>query len=239
MGGPDLSVVIPAYNEGDAIVPVLLGLRDAMPAVAWEAMVVVDSEADTTIPPVERLRAQVPELRVELNRRGRGVLNALLAGMAAARGGHVLVTMADGSDDHGDLAAMWSAAAAGADVVAASRYMRGGRQLGGPPVKRTLSRAAGLSLHWLGGLPTHDPTSNYKLYSRRLLQAVTVESRAGFELAIELTVKAHRKGFRIAEVPTTWRDRTAGSSNFKLLQWLPAYLRWYAHGLGGRLLSRS
>jgi len=123
----------------------------------------------------------------------------------------------------------------GAAVVAASRYMRGGRQVGGPPLKRLLSRTAGLTLHWFGGVATHDPTNNFKLYRRDFLESVTIESRAGFELALELTVKATLAGRRVAEVPTTWRDRTAGTSNFKLRKWLPQYLRWYFVALRGRL----
>ena len=53
-----------------------------------------------------------------------------------------------------------------------------------------MSRTAGLTLHWFAGVPTHDPTNNFKLYSRRFLDSVTIESTAGFELALELTVKA-------------------------------------------------
>ena len=82
----------------------------------------------------------------------------------------------------------------GADVVSASRYMRGGGQIGGPRLKRLMSRAAGLTLHWFAGVPTHDPTNNFKLYSRAFLDAVTIESTAGFELALELTVKATQMG---------------------------------------------
>jgi len=108
-------------------------------------------------------------------------------------------------------------------------------QVGGPRVKRFLSRAAGLTLHWFGGVATHDPTNNFKLYSRRLLDATTIQSEAGFELALELTVKATLAGRRVAEVPTTWRDRTAGQSNFKLRKWLPHYLRWYGVAIRGRL----
>src|SRR5205814_8906793 len=119
-----------------------------------------------------------------------------------------------------------------------SRYMRGGRQLGGPLLKRTMSRAAGLSLHWLGGLPVHDATSNFRLYSRRLLDKVTIESTGGFELGIELTVKAYLLGMTVAEVPTTWRDRTAGQSRFRLWDWLPRYLHWYRRGLAGRFVRR-
>jgi dolichol-phosphate mannosyltransferase len=162
------------------------------------------------------------------------VLNAIKSGLAAAAAPFVLVTMGDGSDDADDIDAMYALARSGADVVAGSRYMRGGRQLGGPLLKRSMSGAAGLSLHWLGGLPIHDATSNFRLYSRRLLDHVTIESTGGFELGIELTVKAYLLGMRIAEVPTTWRDRTAGTSRFRLWKWLPRYLYWYRRGLAGR-----
>ncbi len=127
----------------------------------------------------------------------------------------------------------------GADVVSASRYMRGGRQVGGPPLKRLMSRTAGLTLYWFAGVPTHDPTNNFKLYSRRFLDTVTIESTAGFELALELTVKATLAGRTVAEVPTTWRDRTAGQSNFKLRKWLPHYLHWYRQAIVGRWLPRA
>ena len=140
---------------------------------------------------------------------------------------YVLISMADGSDEPAIVDRMVELAKGGADVVAASRYMRGGHQIGGPPLKRLMSRVAGLTLHWFARVPTHDATSNFKLYSRRFLDAVRIESTAGFELALELTVKATLERRRIAEVPTTWRDRTAGQSNFKLRQWLPHYLLWY------------
>ena len=79
------------------------------------------------------------------------------AGMAAARAPYVLVTMADGSDEYADVDPDGGARPYGADVVAASRYMRGERQVGGPRLKRLLSRSAGLSLHSFGGVPIHDP----------------------------------------------------------------------------------
>jgi hypothetical protein len=157
------------------------------------------------------------------------------AGIASARGRFVLVSMADGSDDPRAVDRMVELARSGADVVSASRYMPGGRQQGGPLLKRTLSRIAGLSLHWFGGVATHDPTNNFKLYSRRFLESTTIESKAGFELALELTVKATLAGRQVAELPTTWRDRTAGQSNFKLRAWLPHYLRWYGLAFRGRL----
>ncbi|HXD80454.1 MAG TPA: glycosyltransferase, partial [Candidatus Acidoferrum sp.] len=216
-GGPDLiddstpalSIVIPVYNEGENVVPTLRGVVERTRTRPLEVLVVHDFDEDTTVAVVKRLQTEMPELRLHRNTLGRGVLNAMKSGLRAARAQYVLVAMGDGSDDPDDIDRMYGRARAGADVVAGSRYMRGGRQLGGPLLKRSMSRAAGLSLHWLGGIPVHDATSNFRMYSKRLLNQVTIESTGGFELGIELTVKAYLLGMTVAEVPTTWRDRTA------------------------------
>ncbi len=231
---PALSVVIPVYNEGENVVPTLRGVVERTHTRPLEVLVVHDFDEDTTVPVVKRLQAEIPELRLHRNTLGRGVLNAMKSGLRAARAAYVVVTMGDGSDDAKDIDHMYELALSGADVVAGSRYMRGGRQVGGPLLKRTMSRTAGLSLHWLGGVPIHDATTNFRLYSKRLLNQVTIESTGGFELGLELTVKAHLLGMRVAEVPTTWRDRTAGTSRFRLWQWLPRYLKWYWQGIRGR-----
>ncbi|HVS48364.1 MAG TPA: glycosyltransferase [Candidatus Dormibacteraeota bacterium] len=231
---PALSVVIPVYNEGENVVPTLRGVVERTHTRPLEVLVVHDFDEDTTVPVVKRLQAEMPELRLHRNTLGRGVLNAMKSGLRAARAAYVLVTMGDGSDDPDDMDAMYELARGGADVVAGSRYVAGGHQLGGPFLKRSMSRAAGLSLHWVGGVPVHDATSNFRMYSKRLLNQVTIESTGGFELGLELTVKAHLLGMRVAEVPTTWRDRTAGQSRFQLWQWLPRYLKWYRRGLAGR-----
>ncbi|HET6309652.1 MAG TPA: glycosyltransferase [Candidatus Nitrosotalea sp.] len=231
---PALSIVIPVYNEGENVVATLRGVVEQTRTRPLEVLVVHDFDEDTTVPVVKRLQAELPELRLHRNTLGRGVLNAMKSGLRAARANYVLITMGDGSDDAKDIDPMYELARQGADVVAGSRYMKGGRQVGGPLLKRTMSRGAGLSLHWLGGVPVHDATSNFRLYSKRLLNQVTIESTGGFELGIELTVKAYRLGMPIAEVPTTWRDRTAGTSRFRLWQWLPRYLKWYRLGLAGR-----
>ena len=234
MPAPVLSVVMPVFKEGDAVEPVLRALTAAI-AEPHEILVVYDFDEDPTVPVIERLAAELPAIRGLRNDLGRGVLNAMKAGLAASSGAYVLISMADGSDEPHVVDSMVELARDGADVVSASRYMPGGRQIGGPPLKRLMSRTAGLTLHWFAGVPTHDPTNNFKLYSRRFLDTVTIESTAGFELALELTVKATIAGRRVAEVPTTWRDRTAGQSNFKLRKWLPHYLHWYWTAFRGRL----
>jgi glycosyltransferase involved in cell wall biosynthesis len=235
VSAPELSIVLPVYNEGEAVEPVLRALSAGV-KTPHELVVVYDFDGDTTVPVIARLSAEVPGLRGLRNDLGRGVLNAMRAGIAGTTAPLVLISMADGSDEPHLVDEMVALARDGADIVAASRYMPGGSQVGGPPLKRLMSRTAGLTLHWIGGVRTHDATNNFKLYSRRFLKSVRIESQGGFELAIELTVKATLAGRRVAELPTTWRDRTAGQSNFKMRAWLPRYLRWYFVAMRGRLL---
>ena len=234
MERPEVSVVMPVFREGEAVEPVLRALTTGL-ATSHEILVVYDFDEDPTVPVIERLALEFPAVRGVRNDLGRGVLNAMKTGMAASSGPYILISMADGSDEPHVVDPMLALARDGADVVAASRYMRGGHQVGGPPLKRLMSRTAGLTLHWFAGVPTHDPTNNFKLYSRRFLDTVTIESTAGFELALELTVKATIARRGVAELPTTWRDRTAGQSNFKLRKWLPHYLHWYRVAFVGRL----
>ncbi len=235
---PELSIVVPVYNEPDNIAPTLRSIAEHV-QTPHEVLIVYDFDDDTTVPVVQALQPEMPTVRLHRNELGRGVLNAMRAGIAAARGDLVLITMADGSDEMADVDAMVAQARAGADLVAASRYMRGGHQEGGPFLKRLMSRAAGLSLHWLGGVPVHDPTNNFKLYRRAFLESVSIASTGGFELALELTVKAHQAGRPMVEIPTTWRDRTQGASRFRLRAWLPKYLRWYFHALHARVSGRT
>ena len=233
-----LSIVVPVYMEGAAVEPILRSLTSAV-STAHEILVVYDFDADPTAPVVAALSRELPTIRGHRNDLGPGVLNALKSGLIASTGRYVVVSMADGSDEPALIDHMVTLAEQGADVVAASRYMRGGRQVGGPRLKGLLSRIAGLSLHHLAGVGTHDATNNFKLYSRRFLDDVTIESQAGFELALELTIKATICGRRVTELPTTWRDRSTGTSNFKLRQWLPHYLRWYLLALRHARRPRS
>ena len=230
---------MPVYNEGENVVPTLMGIKSAVTTEPYEVLVVYDFEEDTTVPVVRGLAAELPQVRLHKNDLGRGALNAIKSGLAAAAAPYIVVTMADASDEPADIDRMQALAERGADVVCGSRYMRGGHHVGGPWLKKLMSRAAGLSLHWVGGLPVHDATNSFRLYSRRLLDQVTIESSGGFELGIELTVKAHQLGLKVAEVPTTWRDRTGGESRFQMRAWIPHYAHWYWRGLASRLRRRS
>lgn len=223
-----VTIVVPVYNEGDNIKTTLAEL-DSKVRVDAETWLVYDSDEDTTLAAARELdgKTRIP-FRLAKNKYGRGALNAIKTGLEDSQSELVVVTMADLCDPPEVINQMVAAAdKEGADIVCASRYMKGGKQYGGPRFKGFLSHTAGLLLHWFARVPTHDPTNSFKLYRKSYLDSVKIESTGGFELGIELVVKAYVMGRRIVEVPTTWRDRVAGKSNFKLWKWLPSYMRWF------------
>ena len=149
------------------------------------------------------------------------------AGIAASRGELILVAVADEADDPRAIERMVRQAGLGADLVAASRYAPGGGETGGSRRRRWLSRAGGLTLHWLAGVPIHDATGTYTLYSRDFLDSVTMESESAPELALELAVKATIAGRMMAEVPSTRREPPAEALPVARRALPPRYLHWF------------
>ena len=232
------SIVVPAYQEGENITAGLTRILQAVETPA-EVMVVVDTPDDTTIPFVEQLATDHPGLRAEVNEYGRGPANAIRWGIDHALAPVVVVTMADGCDDPRQIDDLVRLVERGVVVAAASRYMAGGQQVGGGRLKTFLSRTAGRSLQAFTNVGTRDATNSFKAYRRDFVREVGIDSRDGFEIGLELTAKARRLRLPVAEIPTIWLDRTAGASNFKLVTWIPKYLRWYRFAFGRKLTAEQ
>lgn len=236
-----LTVVVPVYNEGANMGRWWDLAGPHLPRGA-QVVVVYDFEEDDTLPVVRALQGAGAPLR-SLANSGRGALAAIVTGLRSVDRGPVLVSMADLSDDPASIPAMLAAYEQGADVVVASRYMRGGQQIGGPWLKGQLARWGGRSLHWLAGFPVHDATNSFRLYDAELVRQLAIESAGGFEVGMEITLKAWMLGRRVVEVPSTWRAREEGKSRFRLARWLPRYARLWAralvHGLSRRRAPRE
>ena len=190
---PRVSVVVPVYNEGDnrwCRSSTGSSTRSRLPC---EVLAVYDTPDDTTVPFLEKYARGEPRLRPTHNTYGRGPANALRYGFDHATADVIVVTMADGSDDARQIDDLAQLVERGVVVAAASRYMQGGQQVGGPFLKRTLSRLAGQSLHLIARVGTHDATNSFKAYSRAFVQEVGIESDSGFEVGIELVAKARRR----------------------------------------------
>jgi glycosyltransferase involved in cell wall biosynthesis len=226
--------VIPVKNEGDAIVTCLDRIFEGV-ELPVEVLVVYDDETDTTLPALEKYAEADARVIAVQNTYGAGPARAIRCGIDQTRAPVAVVTMADGSDDPEQIDDLCKLVERGVVIAAASRYMSSGQQIGGPPFKQALSKAAGLTLYWFARVGTRDATNSYKAYATDFVRDVGIESETGFEIGIELVAKARRLRLGVAEIPTIWLERASGASNFKVLKWLPRYLRWYRFAFGPKL----
>jgi len=222
-----IGIVVPVYYEDENIENLLNEIEGKIKN-SKKVFIVYDVDEDPTVPVVFNLIDSYSfEIKLVKNKYGRGVAKAIKTGLEISDTDAVLVIMADLSDDLSIVDRMYEMIKNGYDIVCGSRYMKGGKQIGGPLIKKTISRLAGLSLYYLTAIPTHDITNSFKMYNKSFLNQIRIESDGGFEIGMEICVKAFVMGRKIGEIPSIWRDRTKGKSKFKILKWLPKYLKCY------------
>jgi dolichol-phosphate mannosyltransferase len=235
---PELDIVIPVYNEGRQIVAVLAGLARAVKTPA-RVLICYDREEDDTLPALRANPQAYAGLPVELVRNaGRGVHGAIMTGFATSTAPIILMFPADDHSNAPMVDRMVELARGGCDIVCPSRFMPGGAMIGCPWLKAVLVRSANFTLRHVARLPTTDASNGFRLFSRRAIERIAIESTEGFCYSIELLVKAHRLNWKIAEVPVTWIERQDGRTRFQVLRWLPAYLRWYFYAFATTFLRR-
>src|SRR5205823_5891570 len=173
-----LQIIVPVYNEKDNFEELYRSIKKHI-HTEHIMYVVYDFDEDNTLPVVKALQPLDERLILVKNLYGAGVLNAIKTGFRSVSSGPCLVVMGDLSDDLFIVERMVEQYRQGFKVVCASRYMPGGKQMGGPLLKRILSKFAGVSLHYFTGIPTHDVTNNFKLYDQSFLNTITIESTGG------------------------------------------------------------
>ncbi len=233
----ELDIVIPVYNEGANIVAVVDSLRTHV-QTPFRILICYDHDDDDTIRALRQ--SDIGELEIQLvkNRRS-GVLGAIRTGFEESSAPAVLVFPADDDYNAPALDRMVQKFREGCEIVAASRFIPGGCMKGCPWLKGTLVRSSAWALHHLARVPTHDPSNGFRLFSRRVIESVPIESTVGFAYSIELLVKCHRLGWKIGEVPVAWYERKAGRSRFRVLRWLPQYWKWFVYAFATTYLLRG
>ena len=234
---PVLEIVIPVYNEGDNIISVLDAFREHV-KTHYCVSICYDFDEDNTLEAIRNHDTTGINLKFVKNE-GKGALGAVMTGFQHAEAPCVLMMPADDDYNAHRLDEMVRLMLDGNDIVCPSRFMRGGCMKGCPFFKKMLLRVVAVLLRFIACLPTHDPTNGFRMFSRRLLQGVSIESKVGFAYSLELLVKAHRLGLSITQVPVSWFERNHGESRFKILEWAPQYLRWFWYAFGTTYLRRS
>lgn len=234
----EISVILPVFNEGANIKKQIDELKNTL-KISHELIIVYDFAADNTVPVVRAIKKSNKNINLIKNVYGRGLINAVKTGFGQAHGKVIVVMPADLADDPKTILKMYQKIEQGYDIVAATRYTKGGRKEGGEYLKSLMSRLAGLLTPLMLGIPITDISNGFKMYKANVIKNIPIKSDGGWEFSTELVIKANNLGYKITEVPTVWSNRISGKSKFKLLKWLPKYLKWYLVGVGMRLKINS
>ena len=214
-------LILPTFDEAEnieLIVDAALGVLRAAAPDGFRILVVDDNSPDGTGRIADRLAAAHREVEVLHRTERAGLGPAYLAGFAHALGhgaSYVFEMDADFSHDPADLARLLAAVRDdGADVALGSRYVAGGAVADWGVVRRIVSRGGSLYARLVLGLAVHDLTGGFKCFRAEVLEAIDLPTvRAhGYAFQVELTNRAVRRGFRVVEVPITFRDRLRGES---------------------------
>ena len=233
-----LSCVIPAHNEIDNIRGVIEVLKktfeNAQILSGYTIIIVDDNSTDGTGILADQL-ARDPNIHAVHRTDTPGFGNAVKAGIVASlhdpRVEVIVPVMGDLSDEPKDILLMVEKIAEGYAVVYGSRFISGGKLYDYPKVKYLANRAFNNLIRLLFGIPHKDITNAFKAYQREVFEEIEVDNlhASGFDLTIEIPLKAYIAGFPSCEIPTSWHNRTAGKAKLRLSQNGMIYARRMMH----------
>lgn len=214
-----LSVVIPAYNEQDSIPETLHSLYNTLAKynIPHEIWVTNDNSKDNTLAVLQDLQKVIPTLVFETNLGPNGFGYAVRYGLERFSGDCVAVFMADMSDDPEDLVKYYQTMLKeNVDAVFGSRWIKGGRVVDYPRVKKVINRVANFIIKMVMRIKYDDTTNAFKLYKRETMEGLKPFLAPHFNLTVELPLKAIVRGYTYAVVPNSWTNRKYGESKLKI-----------------------
>lgn len=237
-----LTLIMPVYNEGDAVIPVIATLFLSI-NYPFKLLVVYDSEDDKTIATIKKLQQCFNDIYLIQNEWKQGVVNALKTGFKHADTPYVGIWVSYHLDPFGILNDMVKKLEGGYDLVSANRFTHDAKRGRGNKLKKLLSFWGNAVLYKIIGMPISDVTTSIKVYRKALLDAIKIETvvNGGWAVNAELTIKAAIAGYRLGEVPLEKKNVNLihGITNFRILKQLPTYFRWLYLGWKNRRLIKA
>ncbi|MBI5739138.1 MAG: glycosyltransferase family 2 protein [Nitrospirae bacterium] len=238
-----LTLVMPVYNEGDAVIPVVTTMFFAI-RYPFKFIVVYDRDTDKTIATLNKLKQKFDDIYLVQNQwKQGGVVNAIRTGFNCADTPYVGIWLAYHVDPFGVINSMVDKLESGCDLVSASRFTSDTSRARGNTLKRLLSAWGNLVLDMVIGMPITDVTTSLKVYRKSLLNSLPIETvvNGGWSLSAELAIKAAIGGYKLAEVPLERKNVNLihGLTNFKVFRQLPEYFRWLFLGWKNRKVIKS
>ena len=233
----ELDILIPVFNENETIVKTLKNILIFVKC-NYKILICYDYDDDPTLKIIKKKFPNEPKI-IFVKNFSQGFNNALISGFKKATGEAVIFFMADDHINHNVIDLCYEKFKEGYQIICPSRFISGGKMIGNPFLKATLTRIASFFLFYFTTFPIKDSTNSFRLFPRELIDKVEVESNKGFTLSLELTAKAHRLGYKIIELPTTWIERNKGKSRFKLFTFIMPYTKWLLYIINTSIFYRN
>ena len=233
----ELDILIPVFNEDKTIIKTLKNILDHT-KYNYRVHICYDYDEDPTL---KIIKENFPNnLKIAFIKNfSKGFNNALISGFKNTEASAILVFMADDHINHNIINLCYEKFKEGYQVVCPSRFIKGGEMIGNPFVKGLLAKLVSFFLFNFTSFPVSDSTNSFRLFSRKLIDKISFESKKGFTLSLELTAKAHRLGFKMIEVPTIWIERKEGKSRFNLIGSILPYSKWFFYIINTSIFKKN
>jgi len=233
----EIDILIPVFNENETIVQTL---KNILSSIQYNCKILIcyDYNEDPTLAIIKKNFPENPKI-LFIKNFSKGFNNALISGLYKSTADAVIFFMADDHTNHNVINTCVKKFKEGFHVVCPSRFIKEGKMIGNPFLKSFLTRLTSFFLFYFTSFPIKDSTNSFRLFPRKILDKISIESTKGFTLSLELTAKAHRLGYKMIEVPAIWIERNKGKSRFKLFSFILPYTRWLFYIIKTSIFHRN
>ena len=221
----ELDILIPVFNENEVIINTIKNILSVVKA-DYRILVCYDYDEEPTLKTIKENFPNNNKI-VFVKNHSKGFNAAIISGFRNSSAQAVIIFMADDHINHNVINLCYEKFKEGYEVVCPSRFIKEGKMIGNPILKGFLTRLVSFFLFNFTSFPIKDSTNSFRLFSKKLVDNIQIESQKGFTLSLELTAKAHRLGYKMTEIPTIWKERDKGQSRFKLFSFILPYLKWF------------
>jgi len=222
----NLDIVIPIFNEGNNLSLLINKIRETV-KIPHKILICYDNDNESGLKFLPKYKNVIP-----VKNNGLGPNEAIKTGFMFCSSDVILVYMSDDFENLDLINKMYYLIKnKNYDFVIPSRYVENGKFINAKLYKKIITNIGAFLIHNICGIPFKDCTNAFKMFKKNILDEIKLNSKIGFTFAIELTIKSYIHGFKIIEIPSTWKELPNRKSNFKVFRWLPYYIYWLIYAL--------
>ena len=201
----DFNIIIPVYNEGENLIKVINHLKKEVKG-NYQIIICYDDDSDNLFQFIDKILNINNNIKL-LKNNYYGPCGAVKTGLEKSDTNAMIVYPADDLINGNILDDMYKSYLEGYDIVAPSRFMKGGSMKNCPLIKEIIVRFASFTLFKFSSIPVEDASNGFRLFSKKIINRFNIESELGFAYSLELLVKAERYGYKIKPTFTVARER--------------------------------